>query len=95
MSMDEYDEFVEEKDSAIQERIKHMSDTFSEYLLYLISEKNLKNVDVYKKAVVDKRQFSKIKNKYIPIEYKTPGNSKYSKKGYGIRYIKKEDILNY
>ena len=62
MSMDEYDEFVEEKDSVIQERIKHMSDTFSEYLLYLISEKNLKNVDVYKKAVVDKRQFSKIKN---------------------------------
>lgn len=61
MSMDEYDKFVEEKESALQERIKHMSDTFTEYLLYLIGQKGLKNVDVYKRAIVDKRQFSKLK----------------------------------
>ena len=62
MSIDEYDKFVAAKESALQERMKHMTDTFSEYLLYLISQKGLKNVDVYKRALVDKRQFSKIKN---------------------------------
>ena len=62
MSIDEYDDFVVAKDSALKERMKHMSDTFSEYLLYLISEKGMKNVDVYKRALVDKRQFSKLKN---------------------------------
>ena len=62
MSIDEYDKFFEEKESAIQERMKHMTDTFSEYLLYLIGQKGLKNVDVYKDALVDKRQFSKLKN---------------------------------
>ena len=62
MSIDEYDKFVAAKESALQERMKHMTDTFSEYLLYLISQKGLKNVDVYKRALVDKRQFSKLKN---------------------------------
>lgn len=61
MSIDEYDVFVEEKENAIQERIKHMTDTFAEYLLYLIKQKDMNNVDVYKRAIVDKRQFSKIK----------------------------------
>lgn len=39
-----------------------MSDTFSEYLLYLIKEKGLANAEVYKRAIVDKKLFSKIKN---------------------------------
>ena len=39
-----------------------MSDTFSEYLLYLIKEKGLTNAEVYKRAIVDKKLFSKIKN---------------------------------
>ena len=60
--LEEYDIFVEQRDSALQERMKHMSDTFAEYLVYLISQKGMKNVDVYKRALVDKRQFSKIKN---------------------------------
>ena len=62
MSIDEYDKFVAAKESALQERMKHMTDTFSEYLLYLIGQKGMKNVDVYKGALVDKRQFSKLKN---------------------------------
>lgn len=40
-------------------------------------------------------EFNKIKWKYIPVKFKTPENSKYSKKGYWIRYVKKDDILNY
>jgi hypothetical protein len=48
--------------SKLDERMEHLSDTFSEYLLYLIREKNMENADVYKRAVVDKKIFSKIKN---------------------------------
>lgn len=55
-------DFYEEHESKLQERMKHMSDTFSEYLLYLIEDKGLTNVEVYKKAIVDKKVFSKIKN---------------------------------
>lgn len=52
-------ELLEEK---LNERVKHMSDTFSEYLLYLIESKGMTNVEVYKRAIVDKKTFSKIKN---------------------------------
>ena len=38
-----------------------MSDSFSEYLLFLISAKGMKNSEVYDRAIVDKRVFSKIK----------------------------------
>lgn len=55
-------DFYEEHESRLQERMKHMSDTFSEYLLYLIEDKGLTNAEVYKKAIVDKKVFSKIKN---------------------------------
>ena len=40
----------------------HLSDTFSQYLLYLIQSKNMENAEVYKRAIVDKKIFSKIKN---------------------------------
>ena len=42
--------------------MRHLSDTFSEYLLYLIREKQMENAEVYKRAIVDKKIFSKIKN---------------------------------
>lgn len=46
----------------LNERLAHTSDTFSEYLLYLIETKGMKNAEVYNRAIVDKRYFSKIKN---------------------------------
>lgn len=58
-------------------------------------------IKMYKKSEACRKEwvlwheFSKIENKYIPIEYRTPWLSKYSKRGYSIRYIKKEDVLNY
>lgn len=61
LSMDDYDDFIEEKENALKERMKHLSDTFQEYLFYLIESKGMSNVDVYKRAIIDKRQFSKIK----------------------------------
>ncbi len=54
--------FSEEHESRLAERMRHMSDSFSEYLMYLIGEKALNPVDVYKRAIVDKKVFSKIKN---------------------------------
>ena len=46
----------------LEERMQHVTDTFSQYLLYLIREKNMENADVYKRAIVNKKIFSKIKN---------------------------------
>lgn len=58
---DDYDRFIEESENAINERLKHLSDTFQEYLLYLIESKGLTNADVYKRALLTKQLFSKIK----------------------------------
>ena len=55
--------FWEENGSALKERMKHMSDTFQEYLLYLIETKGLTNAEVYKRALITKQLFSKIKLK--------------------------------
>lgn len=56
-----FDDFLEENKSALEERMNHMSDTFQEYLMYLIADKNLTNAEVYKRALVTKQLFSKIK----------------------------------
>ena len=58
---DDYDRFIEESENAIKERLNHLSDTFQEYLLYLIESKGLTNADVYKRALLTKQLFSKIK----------------------------------
>lgn len=49
-------------ESKLEERMNHISDTFSQYLMYLIHDKKMENVEVYKRAIVDKKIFSKIKN---------------------------------
>lgn len=58
---DDYYDFLEENESALKERMQHMSDTFQEYLMYLIGVKKLTNAEVYKRAIVTKQLFSKIK----------------------------------
>lgn len=55
-------DFYDEHESKLEERMSHISDTFSQYLMDLIQEKQMKNADVYKRAIVDKKTFSKIKN---------------------------------
>ena len=57
----DYNAFIEESEAAIKERIAHLSDTFQEYLMYLIETKGLTNADVYKRALLTKQLFSKIK----------------------------------
>lgn len=55
-------EFDEKHERRLRERMKHLSDTFSEYLMYLIQEHQMENAEVWKRAIVDKKVFSKIKN---------------------------------
>lgn len=59
-SMD-LDTFYEEKDNALERRMEHLADTFQEYLLYLIAEKDMTNAEVYKRSIITKQTFSKIK----------------------------------
>ena len=58
----EDDDAILELERRLAERMAHMSDTFPEYLLYLIRKNGLDDADVYKRAIVDKKVFSKIKN---------------------------------
>lgn len=57
-----YVDFEEQHEKKLEERMKHVSDTFSQYLMYLIQMKNMENAEVWKRAIVDKKVFSKIKN---------------------------------
>lgn len=61
MQMD-YDDFIDRMEADLEERMNHRTDTFSEYLLYLIRSRGLENASVWKDAIVDKKVFSKIKN---------------------------------
>ena len=60
-SYDGYIDFLEKSESALKDRMKHMSDTFVEYLMFLIERKQLSNAEVYKRAIITKQLFSKIK----------------------------------
>ncbi|MBQ8633240.1 MAG: hypothetical protein IJ420_06505 [Lachnospiraceae bacterium] len=57
----DYSDFLEDNQSALKERMNHLADTFQEYLLYLIESKGLTNTEVYKRALITKQLFSKIK----------------------------------
>ena len=58
---EEYYDFLEENESALNDRMQHLSDTFQEYLFYLIEVKGMTNAEVYKRAIITKQLFSKIK----------------------------------
>lgn len=55
-------DFEKQHESRLEERMRHISDTFSQYLMYLIQDKKMENAEVWKRAIIDKKVFSKIKN---------------------------------
>ncbi len=61
-SPEDEDKAIEDLEEKLAQRMEHMSDTFAQYLLYLISDKGMENAEVYKRAIVNKKVFSKIKN---------------------------------
>lgn len=62
----DFDELHYGHTDKIKERLAHLSDDYVDYLLYQIEEKGLTPSEVYKAAAVDKKLFSKIKNKKDP-----------------------------
>ncbi len=52
----------DEKSNALDRRMQHLADSFQKYLFYLIEEKGLTNAEVYKRSLITKQTFSKIKN---------------------------------
>ena len=55
-----YDEIEYEK--SLLDALSHAEDTFSQYLLKLIDNSEMTDAQVYKKANIDRRLFSKIRN---------------------------------
>lgn len=54
--------FSRKEKRSLKNLMEHLDETFSQMLLRLIDERGLKDSAVYKKANIDRRHFSKIKN---------------------------------
>lgn len=91
----------------LEERLRLIRETFPQYLLNFIAEHGLSEVDVYKKAKLDRRIFSKLRNvkDYMPgkrtillIAFAMELNldeaeDLLSKAGYSLSRYSKEDVI--
>lgn len=92
---------------SLNSRLNKVEDSFSKTLLHLIDEKKLKDAEVYKRAHVDRRVFSKIRKNAdyqpsketalafaIALHLNLNETKKFiGKAGYAISYSSKRDII--
>jgi len=65
-------EVAEELSSSIEDQLQNVNDTFSDYLLKVIDKRKMIDADVYKRANLDRKHFSKIRsNKYYQPKKET------------------------
>ena len=50
------------EEESLEERLKHLDKTFQQYLFMLIDRRGLSDPDVYNKANIDRKHFSKIRS---------------------------------
>ena len=98
---------VEESTRSLEDIIFKLDETFSEYLLRMIDYKGMKDPEVYKKANMDRRHFSKIrsnknyqpsKNTAIALAFALELNIDETsdlllKAGYALTHSSKADII--
>ena len=92
---------------ALKDKVGIAGNYFSDYLFKLIKQKNLTDVEVYKRAHLDRRIFSKIRNEknYMPskktvlaivfamkLEFKE-ANTLLERAGYSLSCARKEDVI--
>ena len=91
----------------LEKKLQQIEETFPQYLLKYIAERGLNEIDLYKKAHLDRRIFSKLRTKkdYMPrkrtilaitlaMELNLDEAQKIlSKGGYMLSPIKKEDVI--
>lgn len=59
----DFSDSVPKKGSSLDDLLKNTDDTFSDRLFAVIDEKGINDVELYKKANLDRRLFSKLRNK--------------------------------
>lgn len=62
LSMPSYAPAFPTQEISLDERLKHLDKTFQEYLFMLIDRRGLTDPEVYKKANIDRKHFSKIRS---------------------------------
>ena len=66
MSTPSYAPAFPAEETSLDERLKHLDKTFQQYLFMLIDRRGLTDPEVYKKANIDRKHFSKIRSN---VEY--------------------------
>lgn len=54
-----------------------------------------KKIDACRKEWIPTQDFNDYRDRFLPVEYSTPSNKKYSKSWAGVRYIRVEELNSF